>query len=61
VKYLKSKQLDAFLIKRRGKNRVWYQVRVSHFASKASAREYGKRLQLKGIIDDFYVANYEQH
>ena len=61
VKYLKSKQLDAFLIKRRGKNRVWYQVRVSHFASKASAREYGKRLKIKGIIDDFYVANYEQH
>jgi tetratricopeptide (TPR) repeat protein len=61
VKYLKSKQLDVFLIKRRGKNRVWYQVRVSHFASKESAREYGKRLKLKGIIDDFYVANYERH
>jgi tetratricopeptide (TPR) repeat protein len=60
VKYLKSKQLDVFLIKRRGKNRVWYQVRVSHFASKESAREYGKRLKLKGIIDDFYVANFER-
>jgi len=60
VKYLKSKKLDAFLIKRRGKNRVWYQVRISHFASKVSAREYGKRLKIKGVIDDFYVANYER-
>jgi hypothetical protein len=59
VKYLKSKKLDAFLIKRRGKNRIWYQVRVSHFATKVSAREYGKRLKVKGIIDDFYVANFE--
>jgi len=61
VKYLKSKKLDAFWIKRRGKRRVWYQVRVSHFASKTSARAYGKNLKAKGIIDDFYVANYEQH
>jgi len=60
VKYLKSKKLDAFWIKRRGKRKVWYQVRVSHFANKASARAYGKSLKAKGIIDDFYVANYEQ-
>jgi tetratricopeptide (TPR) repeat protein len=60
VKYLKSKKLDAFLIKRRGKARVWYQVRVSHFASKTSAREYGRSLKAKGIIDDFYVANFER-
>ena len=60
VKYLKTKKLDAFWIKRRGKRKVWYQVRVSHFANKASARAYGKSLKAKGIIDDFYVANYEQ-
>jgi len=60
VKYLKTKKLDAFWIKRRGKRKVWYQVRVSHFANKTSARAYGKNLKAKGIIDDFYVANYER-
>ncbi len=60
VKGLKMKQLDAFWIKRRGKTKVWYQVRVSHFANKASARDYGKDLKAQGIIDDFYVANYER-
>ena len=60
VKYLKTKKLDAFWIKRRGKRKVWYQVRVSHFVNKASARAYGKNLKAKGIIDDFYVANYER-
>jgi tetratricopeptide (TPR) repeat protein len=60
VKYLKTKKLDAFWIKRRGKRKVLYQVRVSHFANKASARAYGKSLKAQGIIDDFYVANYEQ-
>ena len=60
VKYLKTKRLDAFWIKRRGKRKVWYQVRVSHFANKASARAYGKSLKAEGIIDDFYVANYER-
>jgi len=60
VKYLKTKKLDAFWIKSRGKRKVWYQVRVSHFANKASARAYGKNLKAKGIIDDFYVANYER-
>ncbi len=60
VKYLKTKKLDAFWIKRRGKRKIWYQVRVSHFANKASARAYGKNLKAQGIIDDFYVANYER-
>jgi hypothetical protein len=60
VKYLKMKKLDAFWIKRRGKRKVWYQVRVSHFANKTSARAYGKNLKEQGIIDDFYVANYER-
>jgi len=60
VKYLKTKKLDAFWIKRRGERKVLYQVRVSHFATKESARAYGKSLKAQGIIDDFYVANYEQ-
>jgi len=60
VKYLKTKKLDAFWIKRRGKRKVWYQVRVSHFANKAAAKAYGKSLKVEGIIDDFYVANYER-
>jgi hypothetical protein len=60
VKYLKVKKLDAFWIERRGKRKIWYQVRVSHFANKESARAYGKNLKAQGIIDDFYVANYER-
>ena len=60
VEYLKSRKLDAFWIKKKGKKRVWYQVRVSHFPNKASARAYGKKLKADGIIDDFYVANYER-
>jgi len=60
VKYLKMKKLDAFWIERRGKRKIWYQVRVSHFANKESARAYGKNLKAHGIIDDFYVANYER-
>jgi len=60
VKYLKTKKLDAFWIKKRGKRKVWYQVRVSHFADKDSAKAYGNNLKSRGIIDDFYVANHER-
>jgi cell division septation protein DedD len=43
----------------RGEKR-WYQVRVSHFADKQSARDYGEKLKSQGIIDDYYVANYRR-
>ncbi len=56
---LKSHGLEAYWMKARGKNRIWYQVRVSHFPDKEAARSYGELLKSQGIIDDFYVANYE--
>ncbi len=59
VKHLKKQGLDAFWTEATGANRKWYQVRVSHFPDKASARIYGEYLKAQGVIDDFYVANYE--
>lgn len=52
--------LDAFLTRAASANRSWYQVKVSHFASRETAQDYGRKLKSKGLIDDFYVANYEQ-
>ena len=60
VEQLKQMDLDAYWTKAQGAKSKWYQVRLSHFADKASARTYGDRLKVKGIIDDFYVANYQR-
>jgi hypothetical protein len=60
VRYLKRHGLDAYWTKRVGTKKTYYQVRVSHFPDKASARAYGVSLKARGIIDDFYVANYER-
>jgi hypothetical protein len=58
VERLKQQQVDAFWTKAASSNRTWYQVKVSHFATKEEARQYGEVLKSKGLIDDFYVANY---
>ncbi len=60
VQELKAQGLDAYWTVAQGVKRKWYQVRVSHFADKDSARAYGEDLKAKGIIDDFYVANYQR-
>jgi len=60
VRYLAKRGLDAYLTKRRGTKKTYYQVRVSHFADKGSAKAYGTSLKAQGIIDDFFVANYER-
>ncbi|MBR9979519.1 MAG: SPOR domain-containing protein, partial [Desulfatitalea sp.] len=39
-------------------SRTWYQVKVSHFPTRDQARQYGEQLKTKGLIDDFYVANF---
>jgi hypothetical protein len=57
---LKALGLDAYWTEAKGIKTQWYQVRLSHFPDKASARTYGESLKAKGIIDDFYVANYER-
>jgi tetratricopeptide (TPR) repeat protein len=60
VAFLRKHKLDAYWTEAKGKKRKWYQVRVSHFASKESAIAYGESLKKKGLIDDFYVANYSR-
>jgi hypothetical protein len=58
VDLLKQQNVDAFWTKAASANRTWYQVKVSHFATKDQARQYGEALKTRGLIDDFYVANY---
>jgi SPOR domain len=60
VDRLKQQKIDAFWTKATSGQRTWYQVKVSHFASKDAARKYGETLKTQGMIDDFYVANYTQ-
>jgi hypothetical protein len=55
---LKANGLDAYWTEAVGANRKWYQVRIDHFANKAAARQFGEALKAKGLINDFYVANY---
>ena len=58
VAVLKAQGIDAFWIETTRRDKRWYQVRVSRFPDKAAARAYGQALKQKGVIDDFYVANY---
>lgn len=59
VAQLKAGGIDAYWVEATRRNKRWYQVRVSHFPDKAAARAYGQSLKQQGVIDDFYVANYE--
>ncbi len=61
VRQLKKQNIDAFWTEAEGAKRIWYQVRISHFPDKQSARNYGEKLKSTGIIDDFYVSNYERN
>jgi hypothetical protein len=57
VRQLRQQGLDAYWSEAvRGQKR-WYQVRVSHFATKEAARNFGEKLKSQGIIEDYYVAN----
>lgn len=58
VEELKRKGLDAYWTETSSGGKLWYQVRISHFPDQQSAREYGRNLKWKGLIDDFYVTNY---
>jgi hypothetical protein len=58
VAKLKASGLDAFWNEATSAHRKWFQVKVSHFATKAEAQAYAEQLKAKGLIDDFYVANY---
>jgi hypothetical protein len=59
VAELKAKGLEAYWSEAVSGEKKWYQVRISHFATKQAALELGESLKARGIIDDFYVANYK--
>jgi hypothetical protein len=57
---LKKQGLDAYWTRASGANKTWYQVRVSHFATKAQARAVGDDLIKRKLVSDYYVANYKR-
>lgn len=59
VQKLKQQNLNAYLTEAQRRDKKWYQVRISHFADHAEAKKYGEILKSKGIINDYYVANYK--
>jgi hypothetical protein len=60
VAQLKGQGLDAYWTRASGSSKTWYQVRVSHFATKAEARVVGEDLKKQQLIGDYYVANYKR-
>jgi hypothetical protein len=56
---LKQHDLDVYWTENTGDRQTWYQVRISRFEDKNAARAYGDRLKESGIIEDYYIANYE--
>jgi cell division septation protein DedD len=55
---LKRNGLDVYWTESSNDQKKWYQVRISRFEDKAAARAYGDTLKAKGIIEDYYIANY---
>ena len=55
---LREKGLAAYWIRTKRGDKNWYQVRVSRFPNKESARAYAESLKGQGIIEDFYIANF---
>jgi hypothetical protein len=60
VETLRKKDLDAYFSVVVSGSKKWYLVRISHFPEKKSARVFGQDLKRRGVIDDFYVANYDR-
>jgi hypothetical protein len=60
VEQLKGQGLDAYWTRASGSNKTWYQVRISHFKTKADARTVGEDLKTRQLITDYYVANYKR-
>ncbi len=58
VEQLQKQNLDAYWREAISADKKWYQVRISHFTDKKTARDFGESLKAGGIIDDYYVANY---
>jgi hypothetical protein len=60
VEQLKGQDLDAYWTRASGSSKTWYQVRISHFKTKAEARAVGEDLKTRQLIGDYYVANYKR-
>ena len=60
VDQLKAQGLDAYWTRASGTSKTWYQVRISHFKTKAEARTVGEDLKKRQLIGDYYVANYKR-
>lgn len=58
VSQLKEHGLNAYWKQATGTQKTWYQVRISHFPTKAAARAAGDEMKRKGLIADYYVANF---
>ena len=60
IETLKTEGQDAYRIEVQRQRKTWYQVRLGRFHTKEAARSHGHQLKTEGIIDDFYVANYQR-
>lgn len=60
VDQLTDKGLDAYWTRASSGSKTWYQVRISHYQTKAEARSVGEDLKKRGWIGDYYVANYKR-
>jgi hypothetical protein len=56
---LEKHGLDVYWTASSGGKKLWYQVRISRFQDKDAARAFGETLKSRGLIDDFYIANYD--
>ena len=56
LKDLENNGIEAYLTRAHGDGKIWYQVRIAHFPTKAAALAYGSDLKARGLIEDFYVA-----
>ncbi|MGD8366608.1 MAG: SPOR domain-containing protein [Desulfobacterales bacterium] len=55
---LKRNGLEAYWTESSGDQKKWYQVRISRFEDKAAARAFGDEIKARGLIEDYYIANY---
>ena len=60
VDQLTAQGLDAYWTRATGSSKTWFQVRISHFKTKAEARAFGEDLKARRLIGDYYVANYKR-
>ncbi len=60
IKVLKAKGQEAYRVEAQSQEKIWYQVRIGHFPTKAAARAHGQQLKTEAVIEDFYVANYQR-